>query len=42
MAKDTQKKSTQITANVGLHYVCYQLSRPRVERHGHRSECQRD
>lgn len=27
MAKDTQKKSTQITANVGLHYVCYQLSR---------------
>ena len=27
MAKDTQKKSTQIIANVGLHYVCYQLSR---------------
>ena len=38
MAKDTQKKSRQVTANVGLHsrqvtanvglhYVCYQLSR---------------
>ena len=27
MPKDTQKKSTQITANIGLYYVCYQLSR---------------
>lgn len=27
MLKDTQKKSTQLTANIGLYYVCYQLSR---------------
>ena len=27
MAKDIQKKSTQITGNIGLYYVCYQLSR---------------
>ncbi len=27
MPKDTQKKSTQLTANIGLYYVCYQLSR---------------
>ena len=42
MPKDTQKKSTQITANIGLYYVCYQLSRRGWERHAHRPECQRD
>ena len=27
MPKGTQKRSTQLTANIGLYYVCYQLSR---------------
>ena len=27
MAKDIQKKNRQVTGNVGLHYVCYRLSR---------------
>ena len=27
MPKDTQKKDNQTTGNIGLYYVCYQLSR---------------